>query len=76
MFKFRCQKKYIYFEERSTPGHILHDVTMPVHIHTTEPTRLFLMCLFYFYETVCHSCRPSNVCIWTEIFKLKLVFCS
>jgi len=46
------EKNQIFFEERPTPSHILHDVTMPVHIHTTEPAR-FSLCVYFTFTRQC-----------------------
>lgn len=59
---------------RSTPPHwlMLYEPWLYVFLYTsTEPARGFVTCLFYFYETLCHSCHPSIMYILTEIFKLK-----
>lgn len=72
MFKLRRRRRIKYFSKNDTPEATFYMTWLCHSTYTsTEPARVSLMCLFYFYETLCHSCHPSIICIWTEIFKLK-----
>jgi hypothetical protein len=72
MFKLRNRRRIEHFPNTVTPKVTFYMTWLCFSTYTsTKPARLFLMCLFYFYEALCHSCHPSIICIWTEIFKLK-----